>query len=108
MKVTSTAVKKTVAAAATPEQLASETTLCISCVIQALSSNTGDVFVGSTSNLTDHAGANPGIRLEAGDTYTLADFTKTGNDLAIDLADFYLKVGSDGEGVVIHHFKIDR
>jgi len=71
-----------VAASATPEALATSTTVLNSVLIQAKTGNTGSVFVGNSS--TQH------VELEAGDMVVV---------VVDDLAKIYIKVAVNGEGV---------
>lgn len=73
---------KDVTAAATPEALASSTTVLNSVLIQAKTTNTGSVYVGDD---TDQE-----VELEAGDAIVV---------VVADLASIYIKVAVNGEGV---------
>ena len=76
---------KTVAASATPEALGASTEIS-GVLVQALSTNTGSVFVGSSTSQN--------IELEAGD----AEFVGVNN-----LSKVYVRVAVNGEGVAYHY-----
>ena len=76
---------KTVALAVTPEALAASTEIS-GVLVQALSTNTGSVFVGSSTSQN--------IELEAGD----AEFVGVNN-----LSKVYVRVAVNGEGVAYHY-----
>lgn len=74
--------EKTVTAAATPEALASSTTVLNSVAIQSKTDNTGSVYVGNASGQY--------MELDPGDVAIA---------VVDDLAKIYVKVAVDGEGV---------
>lgn len=79
------AAAKDVTTAGTAEALAS-TQLCLAVTVRAKSANTGNVYVGGSAvDSTD------GFPLAAGEAITL---------FVQDLADVYLDVDTNGEGVV--------
>lgn len=113
-KVTHATLKKTVTAANTAEALSSTSLLVSGAVIQAMSTNTGHIYIGGPTDVDDHAAASgtAGIMLGVPDTdktppsYTLADFNRRGDDVSIDLADIYIDCSVSGEGVIVHYFQI--
>ena len=83
--------KKTVTAAGTAEALASGI-VAKSVTIQALRGNTNKVYIG-TSSVSSTA---YGVSLLAGETFSVSN---DGHDSRINLADIYIDVDTNGEGV---------
>ena len=80
---------KTVADAATPEALTSASTQVDFVDIQAHSSNTNPVTIGSSA-VVHGTTTQRGVKLNAGDTWTA---------YGVNLKDIYVDVGVNGEGV---------
>ena len=80
---------KTVASTATPEALTSTSTQVDFVEIQALSSNTTTLTIG-TSAVVHGTTTQRGVKLAAGDTWTA---------YGVNLKDVYVDVGVNGEGV---------
>lgn len=82
---------KTVAAAGTRERLAASRTVADWVIVQALVANTNPVFVGGST-----VAPTSGIRLASGDAY---QFPPIGQGPAYNLADIWVDVTTNGEGV---------
>jgi len=83
---------KTVSTAGTGEKLVASSTIVTGVIIQAKEANTNPVFVGDSG--VDNT-TSPQITLDAGESVSI--FPGEGFDL--DLAEFYVDVTTNGEGV---------
>lgn len=93
MKLKIKSINKTVAATGTPEQLSKDPIITSNAKIKALTTNTGNVFIGDS--------AAQDYPLAPGSELLLTDlFSKSGVD-EIDLAEVYCKVSTNGNGVAI-------
>lgn len=88
--------KKTITTAGTAEALVSNSTPCKTVTIQALLSNTGKVYVGTSSV----SSTTYGVVLSAGETFSLSN---EGHDSRIDLSTIYIDVDTNGEGVTFFY-----
>ena len=95
-----TAADKTVAAAATPEAISASATPVIEVCIQALSSNTGKIYVGDDSVSATRCAA----ELEPGQIWTW-EVPAGGRGEEAVLSDIFIQVSVDGEGAHISYVK---
>lgn len=94
-----TSFQKTVAASATAECIVDSTSALRApdVAIQALSTNSGGVWVGDSSVTS----SGPGVRITAGQTVSLEGYHARGTNQFFTLKDICLAVESNGEGVTV-------
>jgi hypothetical protein len=98
--VLKTLANQTVASAGTAEALSSTPVAALAVQVQALSGNTGAVYVGDS----DVASSRPGVSLSAGQVWS---YSGEGN--LFDLSEIYVDVETSGEGVSVIYFeKVNR
>lgn len=95
--------RKTVTAAGTQEPLSATAVLATDLIIQALSGNTGVVYVGSSTVSSSDCMA----ELSAGGVVTFSSLAAVSGG-HINLADIYIDVETSGEGVNIGYFTEGR
>ncbi len=84
---------KTITTAGTQLPIATSKTLVTSIVIQAHPANTGYIYVGDST-----VDANTGIRLSAGDKFSISVDPRNQGASLIDLNKLYLDTSVNGEG----------
>lgn len=95
-------VNKTVSVAGTREKASASQLLVRSFMIQALATNTNNVYIGDSSVSSTVFG----IKLAAGNAVTVeAPVMGVGGSNDLDLSDWWLDVDTNGEGVSIIYLK---
>jgi hypothetical protein len=96
-----------VTTAGTPEQISTSSILCVAVVFQALTTNSGNIYIGD-ANVDNSTDTKRGITLAAGETFVLSNQLLGGTNINFDIADWYVNADNNDDAVGITYLQNAR